>query len=293
MKECPTRVRTGRVLAQLADRDEPHDRRRRHRLAALVDEEAAVRVAVEGQAHVGAGLADLLLRVDEVLRLDGVGLVVGEGAVQLEVERHQVHRQAGEHGGDGPPRHAVAGVHHHREPAHAGQVDEPAEVGGVVGQQVALGDPPGPAPRRRRRQAVLQPATDLAEAGVLADRGGAGAAQLDAVVGGGVVAGGEHRAGEVEAAGGEVEVVGGAHADVDDVGAAPGGALGERGRQPGRGGAHVAGDHDRVAAGQLDERGADLAGEPGVQLVGHQPADVVGLDELGEVGHRASLRAAG
>src|SRR6266545_6137361 len=133
---------------------------------------------------------------------------------------------------------------------------------------------------------MLQPGADLPEAGVLADRGGAGAAQLDAVVGGGVVAGGEHRAGKLQRAGGVVEVVGRAHAGVDDVGAPPGGALGERrGQRRGRG-AHVAGDHHGVAAGQLDERGADLPRELGVELVGNHPPDVVGLDELCEVCHR-------
>ena len=53
--------------------------------------------------------------------------------------------------------------------------------------------------------------------GVLADGLGAGAAQLDAVVGGRVVAGGEHRAGAVEQPGGEVQLIGRGQPDPDDV----------------------------------------------------------------------------
>ena len=55
----------------------------------------------------------------------------------------------------------------------------------------------------------------LGEPGVRADRARAGAAELDAVVGRGVVAGGEHRGRGVERAGGEVALVGRAQADRD------------------------------------------------------------------------------
>ena len=56
----------------------------------LVDEEAAVGVAVEGQPDVGALGDHPGLEVAQVGGLDRVGLVVGEGAVELEVHRHQV-----------------------------------------------------------------------------------------------------------------------------------------------------------------------------------------------------------
>ena len=82
-------------LGQLAGGDQRGHRRRRHRLAALVDDEAAVGVAVEGEPDVGAVLAHPRLQVDQVGRVDRVGLVVREGAVELEVQRHQLDRRAG------------------------------------------------------------------------------------------------------------------------------------------------------------------------------------------------------
>ena len=56
-------------------------------------------------------LADRRLQVDQVGRLQRVGLVVGERAVQLEVQRHDRQRQAlAEHRRHGVSAHAVAGV---------------------------------------------------------------------------------------------------------------------------------------------------------------------------------------
>ena len=69
------------------------DRGRAHRAALLVDDEAAVGVAVEREPEVGAVLDDGALQVDEVRGLERVRLVVGERAVELEVERHDLERQ--------------------------------------------------------------------------------------------------------------------------------------------------------------------------------------------------------
>ncbi len=167
MKECPTRVRTGvppssvtssgtarEVIrlwitvapghpGQLAGGDQRGEHRRADQLAALVDDEAAVGVAVEGQPEVGAGLADRGLQVDEVGRLDRVGLVVREGAVELEVERHDVEVEPAEHRGRGVPGHPVAGVDDDREPA-PGDRREAEQVLGVVVEQVPLDDAAGP-----------------------------------------------------------------------------------------------------------------------------------------------------
>src|SRR6185437_3352729 len=167
----------------------------------------------------------------DVLRVQRVGLVVREGAVQLEVHRDQVERQAFEDGRDRVAAHAVARVHDDLEPAVRGQVDEGAEVFGVGGEQVPLGDSALLLGRGEDAAGLGQFArgqvADFGEAGVLADRGGSGAAHLDAVVLGRVVAGGEHRAGQVEEAGGEVELVGRGQADLHHVGALAGRAAGE------------------------------------------------------------------
>ena len=96
-----------------------------------------------------------------------------------------------------------------------------------------------------------------------------GQAQLDPVVLGRVVGGGEHGGGGVEGAGGEVDQVGGDQAQVDHVGALGGGALGERGRQLDPRRPHVAAHQDAGGAGEPGEGGADGPGHDGVELVGH------------------------
>src|SRR5690606_23596851 len=122
------------------------------------------------------------------------------------------------------------------------------------------------------------------EAGVLADRAGAGQAELDAVVLGRVVRGGEHRPRGVEAARGEVQEVGRAQPHVHDVQALALDALGEGGGQLDAARPHVAPDDDPVgpAAGGGDEAGegrADAVAELGVQLVRHRAPHVVGLED--------------
>jgi hypothetical protein len=82
----------------------------------------------------------------------------------------------------------------------------------------------------------------------LSDRLRAREAHLDAVVLRGVVRRGEHRAGSVELAGGEVEEVGGREADVDHIDALQPGTLRERGRELDARRAHVASQHDARGA---------------------------------------------
>ena len=277
MNEWPTRVRTARApvsamtsgtcaeqmtlwtigdvrgirpvgdrAGDLAAGDEGGDGARAHRLAALVDDEAPVGVAVEGEAEVGAVLADRGLEVDEVLRVEGVGLVVGEGAVELEVqgddgERQRVEPGTGaQDGRHGVAAHAVAGVDDDGEGRMPDRSTRPRgrrrsrpRTSRSVGARAAArwaggggGDVAGEDP--------LGEVADLGEAGVLADGAGAGAAELDAVVLGGVVARGEHGAGQVEGAAGVVEAVGAGQADERDVDASAADAVGE-GRGQARG----------------------------------------------------------
>ena len=156
---------------------------------------------------------------------------------------------------------------------------------------------------------------DVGEAGVLADRAGAGAAHLDAVVRGGVVAGGEHGAGEVEGAARVVEAVGAREADQRDVDAAAAGAVGEGRGQLGARVAHVVTDdagggpwrrcrrralacwrrRRRVGAedDDLGEGRSEGAGDPGVELVRDDAAHVVGLDDVGEGDRSHGWRAYG
>ena len=69
----------------------------------------------KASADVGAVLDHGLLQVDEVGRLQRVGLVVGERAVELEVHRHDVSGSGvqlllAQHRRHGIAGHAVAGV---------------------------------------------------------------------------------------------------------------------------------------------------------------------------------------
>ena len=263
------------------------DRARAHRLTALVDDEAAVGVAVEGQSEVRTLGDDGLLQVDQVRRVQRVRLVVGEGAVQLEVERHDVQRQPGEHLGHRVAGHPVARVDDHPQRSAGRQVDQAAQVGRVVGEHVALLDGARHG-ARSRRDALLDGLADRRQAGVRADGRRARPAQLDAVVLGRVVAGGEHRAGDVEGARGEVEHVRARQPDVDHVEAVRGDALGERVDQVGRRRAHVVADDDHTGLGRLrpqqpGQRRADLADERRVDLLTDDASDVVRLDHGGQV----------
>jgi hypothetical protein len=229
-----------------------------------------------------ADVDHLAAQVGEVLRLERVGLVVGEGAVELEVHRDELDVEAGEHRRHRVSGHAVARIDDHRQPAAAHR-HEPEQVGGVVGERVAPLDSTGGAVAGGLGgRAGLDQPLDVGETALPADRRGAGAAQLDPVVLRGVVAGGEHRPGHVEAAGGEVELVGGGEPDVDHVDAAGVESPGERAGQRRRGGAHVVAHHHTAARGQALDGGEGRADAPRdvlVELVGHETADVVGLED--------------
>ncbi len=273
------------VAGQFASGHEGGDGGRGDGVAVLVDDEAAVGVAVEGEAEVGALLADAPLEVDEVGRVERVGLVVGEGAVQFEVHRYEVEGQAGEDRGDGVAAHAVARVDDDLEGPGGAEVDEGAQVGRVVGEGVAPGDlaRTGHGLRGAGVAPAFHQGAYLGEAGVLADRGGARAAQLDAVVPRGVVRGREHGARQAERAGGVVQLVGGAQADLGHVGTtgrrpAREGTGQARGRRP-----HVVADHDGARAGQLDEGRAEQLGQRLVPLVRDDTAHVVRLHDLRQI----------
>ena len=133
---------------------------------------------------------------------------------------------------------------------------------------------------------------DLLEARVLADGTRPRQAELEPVVLGGVVRRREHGAGGVEAARGEVHEVGRGQAEVDDVEALRSHAVRERSREPDAGGPHVPTDEHAVGAScrpghEHRERLADGPGDALIELVGGDAADVVGLEDRVEVGHRA------
>ena len=181
------------------------DRRRRDGLALLVDHEAAVGVAVEGQADVRAVLDDGGLQVAQVFRLQRVGRVVREGAVELEVQRDDLEGKLGqqgiaEHGRGGEAGHAVAGVDHDLQRAGAAQVHQAAQVLGVALEDVLDADQAagGGGGDGAGVEVFLGAGLDFLEPGFGGDGLGAGLGHLDAVVLGRVVARGERGAGGVE-----------------------------------------------------------------------------------------------
>ena len=269
--------------------------------AGRVDDEAAVGVAVEGQPDVGALGDDRALQVDEVRRLERVGLVVGERAVELEVQRHDRQRQRGqdgvaEHGGHGVAAHPVAGVDDDLQRADAGQVDQPAQV---ARRRRRAGRP---ARRRRARAAAGRPVSryspgavaDLGQPGVLPDRHGVRAAHLDAVVLRRVVAGGEHRARAGRGGRRRSRACRWSRARPRRTDAPRCSAPSAKARaRPGPDSRMSWAVTMLVGAGDVDERGADGPRDRLVELVGDDAAHVVGLDQRREVHDRRAYRRAG
>jgi hypothetical protein len=91
-------------------------------------------------------------------------------------------------------------------------------------------------------------------------------------------------------AGGVVHEIGRHEAEVDDVEPLALDAVGERGHEVHARRAHVAAHQHPLgttglAGGEPSERGADRAGRVGVELVGGDATDVVGLEDRVEVGN--------
>ena len=134
--------------------------------------------------------------------------MVREGAVKLEVQRHDLQRERRQTGSRAEDRrhrqtaHAVGGVDHDLEGSGATEIDEAAQEGAVVRQHVAdlegAACLPGSGKPGAPVEQPLREVSYLGQARVLPDRLGGSAAQLDPVVPGRVVAGGEHRTGQVE-----------------------------------------------------------------------------------------------
>ena len=126
---------------------------------------------------------------------------------------------------------------------------------------------------------------DLGQPRVLADGPCAGQAELDPVVGGRVVRPGEGRARHVELPGREVQQVGRDQPQVDDVRALLECARDEGVAQVDARRAHVAPHDDGGGLREADERAADGPRQLRVELVGHEAAYVVCLEDDVDGGH--------
>ncbi len=249
------------------------------------------------------------LQVDQVGRVQRVGLVVGEACRRARSRAARSSAAASQAGRRARPARCS-------RPCRCRRRRPPSAAGCRTGRPACAGRRRTSASRSRRSTGAgrlarpggsravedrLGPVADLGQAGVLADRAGAGAAQLDAVVLGRVVAGGEHRAGQVERCRRRSRA-GRSSRGRRRRRRAPRGAdaVGEGRGEPRRGGAHVVGDDHRVPGRPRSRRNSANAaperrGGPLVPLVGHDATDVVRLDDLGQVGQRLapSRRATG
>ena len=163
--------------------------------AELVHQEHPIGITVERQADVCTGLEDARPQVGDVVRIDRVGRMVGEGAIELRVHDLQVHGEALEHRRNHQATHAIGGVGHDFQGPQVGRVDEGVHVCGEIGEHVALGHRSAMA---CGLHAIDDELFDLGEAALGTDRRRAGSTHLDAVVLGRVVRGREDGAGHVE-----------------------------------------------------------------------------------------------
>ena len=254
-------------------------------LATVVDEEAAVGVAVPGDAEVGALVEHPPDHELAVLGQQRVGLVVGKLAVGHPVGLGEVEPEALEQRSDHRARHAVAAVDDDLQRAHGRGVDLRQGVGlkrvvDVHGLDLAAA--------RLVAEARLDQRLDLADPRVAGERERALADELDAGVGLWVVRGGDHRpAVELLGADEEIEHLGADHPGVDDRDPLGHQALDRAAGHVGRGQTHVAADPDpklaRLLVAQVGEHpGEGAADRPRrglVHLGAVQAADVVGLED--------------
>ena len=198
-----------------------------HALGALVHQEHPVRVPVEGQTDVGAVLGHSPPNVLLVPRIDGIRGVVRERPVQLHEQGNQFRsREPLEQGRHDQSGHPVRRVGHHGERSERVEIDEGEQVLQVLLDEVLPLHRPGRAGGARRLPFGQLP--DLLQPRGLPDRRGPLAAELQPVVPGRVVAGGEHPAGERQPPRREVDHVGGGQPDVDHAHAFGRDAAGER-----------------------------------------------------------------
>jgi hypothetical protein len=247
-----------------------------------VEEEAAVEVAVPGDAQVAAMFEQRVGGEFAVFGQQWVRDAVGEVAVWLAVDDDQFQcRQLLLEQFDGRAHGAVAWVGKDFERLERVRLDvgqQVFDVGGLVKGFADLARGGGDV----GEVAGFDALADGIEAGVAADRTRLFADQLHAVVALGVVAGGDHDAAVgVQVAGAEVDFFGTAQAQVEDVGAGFGEALDQRGDEAWAFEAHVAADHVGLAVELGDQRAADPVSDVVIEISWDLATDVVGLEATG------------
>src|SRR6266566_3388592 len=88
----------------------------------------AISITIEGSSQIGPNLANLLLHINHVLRLDGTGRMMGKAAVQFKVEWHEFAGQMRKHARHHQPRHAIARIDHYLKWLHLVHINEGEDV---------------------------------------------------------------------------------------------------------------------------------------------------------------------
>ena len=257
--------------------EETHDVIPLDELAALIEEETPVEVAVPGEPQVRPVCADrrrrrcaILLdhRVGDAVRETAVGLVVQLDEFEGQPRFEAVHDEAGA---------AVSGIHHDLQGLELAELDIGQEMLDVGGRGVdAL---PPAAGARVLEPAALGDRADFLQAVVARDRFRLFPHELHAVVVRGVVAGGDHDAAVVAAVEGrKIHALGAADADVENVRAALRQAAAERiGERLARQ-SNVAPDHHALGRQKFRIGTADPVGHIVIEFRGDPAAKIVGLE---------------
>ena len=253
-------------------------------LAPLVKKEAAVKVAVKGDAKIGLvrqhGPACFL----PVFRQQRVGHAVGEAAVRLGMQGNQPAGQVGQNRLHGRPGAAVAGVDHHRQGRQVRAFQVAEQMGRVFGPKALASRIPALA--GHGQIAGQNALADGGQAAVRAYGHGPGAHQLHAVPVRRVVAGRDHDAAvKALAEGGVVNFLGAAQAYVHHLRAAVFKAVGQHQGDVLAGQAGVPADAHGFGSKFGRKGQADLAGQFQVELQGNAPPDVVSLEAGKGCGH--------
>jgi hypothetical protein len=260
-------IRAPGMLAQQRRRQQPDDVVALDEAAGLVEEEAAVEVAVPGEAEVGAVPAHRLGGGGAVLRQQRIGDAVGKAAVGLMVDLDELAGEMRLQGVDDRAGAAVAGIDHHLQGFQGGAVDVAEQVRDVVAAGVEGGDNAGAG--RSREHAAGRQIPDGLQTAVAADRLRSLPHQLHAVVIHGIMAGRHHDAAvHPLGKGGEIDLLRPAQADIEHVGAALGQPSRQRpaesfARQP-----HVTADDHPLRLQEFGVGPADAVGDVFVQFVG-------------------------
>ena len=222
-----------------------------------------------------------------VLGQERVGLVIREAPVGLEIRLDQVEPEAVEDRPDHRPGHPVATVDHHPHGLDRGRVDElERRLLELLIQRHVLDR----AAAGRLAESGFDLGPDIADPGVAGKRDRPALDQLGTGIALRVVRGGAHESAvEVPRPDEVIEHLGADLAGIEDRCALRHHAGAVRLGHVGGGQAHVAAEAEAQLGGRLvlevrdhpRERPSDQLGQGGVDVGAEQPADVVGLEDLG------------